>query len=122
MATVGPKNTAPELFVRRRLYAAGYRYRLHAKMLPGKPDIVLPRFRLVIFVNGCFWHGHNCQRGKRPASNTSFWNTKLDKNLKRDRHVRRELHALGWSYMTIWECRLVEGSSTLLRRLAALHR
>ncbi|MBI5938056.1 MAG: very short patch repair endonuclease [Betaproteobacteria bacterium] len=111
MAAVGPKNTAPELFVRRRLHAAGYRYRLHVEMLPGKPDIVLHRFRLAIFVNGCFWHGHNCQRGKRPASNASFWNAKLDKNIKRDRRIKRELHALGWSYITIRECRLAEGTS-----------
>ena len=80
MAAVRGRDTGPELQVRKALFAAGYRYRLYAKELPGKPDLVLPRYRLAIFVHGCFWHGHTCSRGKRPGSNVSFWDAKLDAN------------------------------------------
>jgi DNA mismatch endonuclease (patch repair protein) len=85
MAAVRGVDTLPEIYVRKRLFAAGFRYRLQAKELVGKPDIVLPRFRTVVFVHGCFWHGHSCSRGKRPASNVEFWNAKIDGNVRRDR-------------------------------------
>lgn len=104
MASVKSKDTTPELTVRRTLHALGYRFRLHRKDLPGRPDIVLPRHRIVIFVHGCFWHGHRCRRGRRPTSNLRFWNTKLDLNIRRDRLARRKLKALRWQSIVIWEC------------------
>lgn len=105
MARVKNKNTAPELKVRSTLHRLGYRFRLHRRDLPGSPDIVLPRHRKVIFVHGCFWHGHDCPRGKRPATNQDFWDDKLDRNLARDRAARRALAAQGWQTLVIWECR-----------------
>jgi len=78
MAAVRGTDTAPELYVRRQLFTAGFRFRLHAKALAGRPDIVLPRFRTAVFVHGCFWHGHSCVRGKRPTSNVEFWRAKID--------------------------------------------
>jgi len=119
MAAVRAANTFPELYVRKKLFAEGYRYRLHAKQLAGKPDIVLPRFRMVVFVHGCFWHGHSCSRGKRPASNVEFWNAKIDGNLRRDRHNRILLKRAGWSSVVIWECQLERATKALLRRLRA---
>jgi DNA mismatch endonuclease (patch repair protein) len=120
MAAVRGADTLPELYVRQRLFAEGFRYRLHAKDLVGKPDIVLPRFRIVVFVHGCFWHGHFCPRGKRPVSNVQFWNTKIDGNMRRDQHNRILLKAAGWSAVVLWECRLERATEALLRRLRTL--
>ena len=106
MAAVKNKNTAPEIIVRKTLHRLGYRFRLHRRDLPGNPDIVLPKYRAVIFVHGCFWHGHpGCSRASRPQTNAEFWNTKLDKNLRRDQEVQARLHALGWRVLVIWQCR-----------------
>jgi DNA mismatch endonuclease (patch repair protein) len=121
MAAVHSANTSPELYVRRRLFANGFRYRLHAKRLAGKPDIVLPRFRTAVFVHGCFWHGHSCKRGRRPTTNVKFWNTKIDGNISRDERNRRTLKFAGWSTVVIWECRLKAGTDKLLNRLNALN-
>ena len=104
MAAVRVKNTAPELVVRRLLHKLGYRYRLHSATLPGSPDIVLRKRQCVLFVNGCFWHGHECPRGRPPSSNIEFWQQKISKNRDRDRRVRKELRQLGWRVLTIWEC------------------
>jgi len=121
MAAVRAKNTTPEIYVRKALFKAGCRYRLHYKTLPGSPDIVLPKFRLVVFVNGCFWHGHKCLRGlNRPASNKAFWNQKLDSNIIRDQRNRKELRRSGWKVRTIWTCSLEQGCRNLLNELAAL--
>lgn len=119
MSAVRGKNTFPELFVRRKLHARGFRYRLHVKNLPGNPDIVLPRYRTVVFVHGCFWHGHSCSRGKRPSSNTKFWNTKIDANIQRDKRNQRRLRSTGWESIIVWECRLEAGTEKLIRRLAS---
>ena len=106
MAAVKNKNTAPEIIVRKTLHRLGYRFRLHRRDLPGNPDIGLPKYRAVIFVHGCFWHGHpGCSRASRPRTNAEFWNTKLDKNLRRDQEVQARLHALGWRVLVIWQCR-----------------
>lgn len=106
MARIGSKNTTPEIVVRRILFALGYRFRLHGKHLPGRPDIVMPGRNLVILVHGCFWHGHRgCKRAARPASNVRFWNAKLDANVTRDQVVRQNLRKLGWRVLIIWECR-----------------
>ncbi len=105
MSRVKQRDTAPELVVRRLLHRLGYRFRLHRKDLPGKPDIVLPRHRKIILVHGCLWHGHEgCRRGSRPVTNAEFWNTKIDRNITRDRNVQAELQALGWDVLTIWQC------------------
>lgn len=104
MAAVKNKNTVPELTVRKTLHRLGYRFRLHRRDLPGNPDIVLPRHRAVVFVHGCFWHGHNCRRGARPATRIEFWNAKLDRNLERDKENVKLLKALGWRVLVIWEC------------------
>lgn len=107
MASVRSRDTEPEVFVRRLLHQMGYRFRLHRSDLPGTPDIVLPKYRAVIFVHGCFWHGHSCPRGSRvPKSNRPYWLAKIDRNRKRDRRNLRELHCLGWKTQVIWECRL----------------
>jgi DNA mismatch endonuclease (patch repair protein) len=105
MARVRGANTKPEKIVRSALYKKGCRFRLHSKDLIGKPDIVIPKQKIAIFVHGCFWHQHkNCSRATRPTSNKNFWNTKLDKNMVRDAKVQKELQALGWKVFTIWEC------------------
>jgi DNA mismatch endonuclease (patch repair protein) len=83
----------------------GYRFRVHRRDLPGNPDIVLPRYRKVIFVHGCFWHGHKgCRRATRPATNETFWNSKLDSNIERDKRFKKELRRLGWKVLVVWEC------------------
>jgi DNA mismatch endonuclease, patch repair protein len=117
MSAVRNRDTAPERAVRAALFAARYRYRLHRKDLPGSPDIVLPRYRIAVFVHGCFWHGHDCRRGQRPTSNTDFWNVKLDRNIARDRERRTALESLGWTVVTIWECEIDQGIRTLLATL-----
>jgi DNA mismatch endonuclease (patch repair protein) len=109
MARIKSKNTEPELKVRRAAHALGYRFRLHRRDLPGKPDLVFARRRKVIFVHGCFWHQHTdpaCLDGRKPRSNSTYWDTKLARNLDRDRNANLELQRLGWDVLTIWECEL----------------
>ncbi len=106
MARVKNKNTSPELVVRKALHRLGYRFRLHRRDLPGIPDIVLPRHHAVILVHGCFWHSHDCPRGKRPASRQEFWNEKLDRNMARDKENIRLLEEHGWRVLILWECRI----------------
>ncbi|MGD9211439.1 MAG: very short patch repair endonuclease [Desulfobacteraceae bacterium] len=105
MSRVGGKNTKPEVIVRSLLHGMGYRFRLHRKDLPGKPDIILPKYKKIIFIHGCFWHGHeNCSRSKRPATNESFWNEKLDKNIARDKLNISNLREAGWDVLIVWTC------------------
>src|SRR5262245_5173159 len=105
MALVKGKNTKPEKTVRSLLFSSGYRFRLHDRKLPGNPDIVLRKYRKIVFVHGCFWHGHkDCSRAARPSSNVLFWNKKLDKNKERDERFQRMLKRDGWKVLTIWEC------------------
>jgi DNA mismatch endonuclease (patch repair protein) len=106
MKRVGRKDTGPELAVRRYLHADGLRFRLHVRTLPGTPDIVLPRHRAIVFVHGCFWHGHSCKHGLvRAKTNSRFWDEKIAANRARDRRKARALTVLGWKVITIWECR-----------------
>jgi DNA mismatch endonuclease (patch repair protein) len=114
MALVGGKNTLPEMTVRRALFAQGFRYRLHRKDLPGRPDIVLPRFRVAVFVHGCFWHGHSCPRGRRPSSNADFWQAKIEGNIARDRQAVADIEAAGWTTRTLWQCRLEDDIAELV--------
>ena len=106
MAHVKTKDTAPEVKLRSILHKNGFRFRLNRKDLPGKPDIVLPKYKTVIFVHGCFWHGHDCKRGRRPQTNTEFWNKKIDENIKRDKLDVIKLEELGWRVLVVWECEL----------------
>jgi DNA mismatch endonuclease (patch repair protein) len=110
MSRIRGQNTTPELIVRRHLHALGFRYKLHDKTLPGKPDLVLPRYSVAIFVNGCFWHAHACQKGRIPASRGLFWQAKFKANLARDARNTRKLRHLGWRVLTIWECTLASSS------------
>lgn len=102
MSKVRGKDTTPEMKVRRMVHAMGYRYRLHIKDIPGKPDLVFPRLRKAIFVHGCFWHMHSCKR--LPESNLDYWKPKFEENKKRDRRNLRKLKRLGWEVLTVWEC------------------
>jgi DNA mismatch endonuclease (patch repair protein) len=104
MSLVKGKNTKPELAVRKFLWATGYRYRLHYKNLPGAPDIVFPSKKKVVFVHGCFWHGHECRKGKLPKTRTEFWEEKIQRNRKRDKANEKVLRKLGWESRVIWEC------------------
>lgn len=107
MSRIHSKNTKPEKIVRSMLFSMGFRFRINRKDLPGKPDIVLPRYKTVIFVHGCFWHRHEgCNRATMPKSNTDFWEKKFCANVERDQRVKYELAALGWKVITVWECEL----------------
>ena len=121
MARVKSRNTTPERYVRRVLWTAGFRYRLNVRKLPGAPDIVLPKYRTIARVQGCFWHSHDCRRGRnRPVTNVEYWNRKLDGNAARDASNRAKLVDLGWQVFTIWECELQEGAERLLAHLHSL--
>ena len=116
MRAVKSTDTGPERLVRQALHAAGYRYRLHRKDLPGSPDIVFPGRRKAIFVHGCFWHGHDCARGARePKTNADYWRQKIARNRERDRRVVAELAAIGWTTETVWECELKDRQELLGR-------
>lgn len=118
MSRIRSKDTKPELLVRRAAWAAGFRYRLHKKGLPGHPDLVFSSLSTVVFVHGCYWHGHTCQGGRVPRGNSAFWSAKFASNKKRDRRNRDQLRRLGWDVYTIWECSL----STKSKRSAAIGR
>ncbi|WP_375208685.1 very short patch repair endonuclease [Hyphomonas jannaschiana] len=104
MSGIRGKDTKPEMIVRRGLHAMGFRYKLHDKKLPGKPDLVFPKYKAVIFVHGCFWHKHDCKYFKWPKTRTEFWRRKLLANSVRDQGVVQDLEELGWRVGTIWEC------------------
>ena len=117
MSRVKGKNTKPELVVRRLVFGMGYRYRLHAKKLPGHPDIVFPGRKKVIFVNGCFWHGHaGCNYGRLPKSRVEYWQAKIKRNQVRDRENTALLETNGWQVLTVWQCELKD-IETLVNRL-----
>lgn len=105
MSRIRGRDTKPEMVVRRWLWRQGYRYRLYVKSLPGRPDIVMRKWRTVIFVNGCFWHGHECNK-HRPATNAQFWSDKIERNRERDARNQALLQAAGWNVIVIWECQL----------------
>ncbi|OMG56599.1 very short patch repair endonuclease [Azonexus hydrophilus] len=104
MTGIKGKNTRPEIAVRKEMFRRGFRYRLHAKELPGKPDIVFPRFRAVVFVHGCFWHGHDCHLFRLPSTRPEFWKTKIDRNRQNDAKSIEALLSSGWRVAVIWEC------------------
>ena len=109
MRAVKSRDTAPEMTVRRLVYSMGYRYRLHRKDLPGKPDLAFKSRRKVIFIHGCFWHGHDCKRGARvPKNNREYWETKIARNRERDRQHDEDLKREGWRVFVVWECQISE--------------
>lgn len=120
MQSVGQKNTGPEIAIRRALHRLGYRFRLHARSLPGRPDIVFPSRQKVIFVHGCFWHGHDCSKGRLPKSRPEYWIPKIEANKNRDERTVNELKKAGWESLVIWQCevaQLDEAMATVVRFL-----
>lgn len=121
MSRIRGKDTKPELQLRRMIHKAGYRYRLHCKDLPGKPDLVFPSRKKVIFVHGCFWHRHDCKYGRvKPKTNAAFWEKKIAANVKRDNASQNLLKARGWEVCTVWECELADSPQQLAAVLAFL--
>jgi len=112
MSGIGGKNTKPEIIIRKGLHALGFRYRLYSPKLPGKPDIVLPKYRAIILINGCFWHAHNCHLFKWPSTRKEFWEAKILSNKKRDQENIKQYSDSGWKTLVIWECAL-KGKSKL---------
>jgi DNA mismatch endonuclease vsr len=107
MSKISGKDTKPEILVRKYLFSKGFRFRKNVKNLPGKPDIVLPKYKAVIFVNGCFWHGHeNCKKSTLPATNTEFWREKISGNIIRDKGNIQKLIGMGYKVITVWQCKL----------------
>lgn len=121
MSRIRGKDTKPEMLVRRFLHRQGFRYRLHAKELPGRPDLVLPKYATAVFVEGCFWHGHVCQGGRIPTKNSKFWKAKILANRARDQRNYRKLAKAGWRVVRVWECQLATKASRekALNRLEA---
>ena len=120
MSRIRGKNTKPEEIIRKYLFSMGFRYRKNDARLPGKPDIVLPKYKTVIFVNGCFWHGHEgCKHFRLPKSNVEFWKEKIERNIARDVRNETELKALGWRVIRVWECEIktVKGREEYLKHL-----
>ncbi len=119
MQAVRRSDTAPELVVRKILHGLGYRYRLHQKALPGTPDIVLPRHKKIVFVHGCFWHGHEqCKRAKVPSKNAASWRVKIEGNKTRDTKNIAALNSLGWKVLIVWECEVMSDPSHVKKRLS----
>ena len=106
MSKISGKETKPEILVRKFLFRKGFRYRKNDKRYPGKPDVVLPKYKTVIFVHGCFWHGHDCRAGKLPETRKEFWQNKIGSNVVRDKKNRHELEKLGWRVLIVWQCEL----------------
>ena len=120
MRMVRSEDTAPEILVRRFVHHLGYRFRLHREYFPGKPDLVLPRLMSVIFVHGCFWHGHGCPRGARlPKTNAKYWSNKIARNVSRDKSNQHKLRSLGWRPLVVWECELRSKLDSTQRRISA---
>lgn len=123
MSRVKTRGTSAELYVRRAIWADGFRYRLNVRKLPGTPDLVLSRYRTAVLVQGCFWHGHDCRKGqRRPATNREFWNNKLNGNIARDAANQAGLKSLGWNVFVVWECRLKDDTVALLECLRQMRR
>jgi len=125
MSRIRGKDTKPEELVRKYLFSQGFRYRKNDARLPGKPDIVLPKYKTVIFVNGCFWHGHDC-RNTRPADHQEYWQKKRERNIKHDKEVTAMFEARGWTVLRIWECELqkknLDGTVEKIKQILSVER
>jgi len=120
MSHIKSKNTKPEYVVRSALHKMGYRFRLHRRDLPGTPDIILPKYRIAIFVHGCFWHQHpGCKRATKPKQNAAYWEKKLTRNIERDQKAQQALREMGWRVIVVWECRIDKEIEALLAELLA---
>lgn len=118
MSRIHGRDTKPELIIRTLLHRAGYRFKIGDKTLPGRPDIVLPRHGLAIFVHGCFWHRHsNCKLASTPKTNRRYWREKFANNQRKDARAKRQLNALGWRVLTLWECRIMKAPEATLNRI-----
>lgn len=117
MSHIKSKNTSLEILVRKKLFADGFRYKINDSSLPGKPDIVLPKYHTVIFVNGCFWHRHNCKLATIPKTNTEFWKKKFKKNEENDEKNYRLLRNYGWHVIVVWECEIKEDVDKLIKSI-----
>ena len=106
MSKISGKETKPEMLVRKYLFSKGFRFRKNDKRLPGRPDIVLPKYKTVIFIHGCFWHGHHCKAAKLPETNKEFWENKINSNMERDKKNQQKLEKLGWKIIIVWQCKL----------------
>ena len=124
MGRIHSKNTSPEIRVRKYLHSHGFRYRLYKNNMPGKPDLVLAKYKTVVFVNGCFWHGHDCKIGsgsRKPQANSEYWEGKIDNNMQRDKYNHIKLGDIGWNVIVIWECQTLSEDS-LYKALISLYR
>jgi DNA mismatch endonuclease (patch repair protein) len=115
MSKISGKETKPEILVRKFLFSKGFRFRKNVKELPGKPDVVLPKHKTIIFVHGCFWHGHSCKRGTLPETNYKFWQEKIGKNIERDNRNIFELKEKGWNVIIVWQCEIKNKESKDVR-------
>jgi DNA mismatch endonuclease (patch repair protein) len=125
MSRVKGKDSLPEMIVRRYLHSLGFRYRLHVKQLPSKPDIVLPKYKTIILIHGCFWHGHkNCKKASLPKSRTEWWQKKIETNFKNDKKNENALRKLGWNVIVVWQCELksTKFNNTMNRLIKRLNR
>lgn len=118
MAKVRSRDTGPEMQVRRSLHRAGYRFRVHRADLPGRPDLLFPRYKIALFVHGCFWHYHGCKKSKLPKTNIAYWTDKIQRNVSRDNRVRRDLEHLGWKWRVIWQCEVAAGVGRISKELS----
>ncbi|HEQ72294.1 MAG TPA: DNA mismatch endonuclease Vsr [Spirochaetia bacterium] len=119
MSRIKSKNTKPEMVLRSFLHRMGFRFRLHSAKLLGKPDLSFPKYRVAVFVNGCFWHGHGrCRKSALPTSNREFWKTKIEKNKMRDQKAYRKLKRMGWRVIVVWECRLMKDTAVTAEKVA----
>ena len=114
MASIRGRDTRPEMHVRRAVWRRGFRYRLHARRLPGRPDLALAKYAVAVFVHGCFWHQHGCPQSRRPSSNREYWERKLEGNVARDAYNQAKLQELGWTVTTVWECRLEQDTEEVI--------
>ena len=120
MAAVKGKNTSCEMYVRRAVHRAGFRFRIHRRDIPGNPDMLLPRYRMAVFVHGCFWHWHGCGRSRMPATNLEYWTSKIHRTQTRDQLNRQRLDSMGWTCLVLWECELSLETAALIARLNLL--
>ena len=118
MAKVKSRDTGPEMQVRRSLHRSGHRFQIHRADMPGRPDLLFPKHKVALFVNGCFWHSHGCKKSRLPKSNVEYWKAKIEQNVGRDSRARYELERLGWKWRVIWQCEISQGVERISREFS----